>query len=145
MFKRILVAIAGTAAIVPASAAATSRIAHYKGKTKEGTKISFVVNRGWIDRFSTLLPTTCVSAQGGTPKVDLTEWQIPYKYRLGMTAKLEYGDPTKHYHITTHRGPGGRVTGKLQINYSLLGSDAFGNYMLWECVATANFNLRPKQ
>ncbi len=81
MFKRILVAVAGTAAILPASATASSHVAHYKGKTKEGTKISFVLNRGWIDDFSTLLPTTCLSAQGATPKVDFTEWQIPYKYR----------------------------------------------------------------
>ena len=144
MFKRILVAVAGTAAILPATAVASFHVAHYKGKTKEGTKISFVVDRIWVDQFSTLLPTTCVSAQGGTPNVDFTEWQIPYKYRLGVAAKVDYGDPTKHYHITTHRGKGGRVTGKLQINYSLLGSDTFGDYMLWECLATANFNLRPR-
>ena len=71
MFTRILIAVAATAAILPATAAASSHVAHYKGKTKEGTKISFVVNRGWIDRFSTLLPTTCVSAQGGTANFNL--------------------------------------------------------------------------
>ena len=144
MFKRILVAVAGTAAILPATAAASSHLAHYKGKTKEGTKISFVLDRGWVDQFSTRLPTTCVSAQGGTPGVDFTDWDIPYKYRLGLAAKVDYGDPTKRYHITTHRGKGSRVTGKLQVNYSLLGTDGFGGWVLWECLATGNFNLRPR-
>ncbi len=37
------------------------------------------------------------------------------------------------------------MTGELQINYSLLGSDAFGNYVLWECLAAPNLNLRPEQ
>jgi hypothetical protein len=89
----------------------------------------------------TLLPTTCVSAQSGTPKVDITLWQIPYKFRIGETAKVDYGsDPTRHYHITTS-GSGKRVSGHLSDNYSLLGSDSLGNYILYECLATANFSL----
>jgi hypothetical protein len=141
MLKRSLTLAAAAAALLPAAAGAAPKVLHYKGKTKEGTKISFIVKSGWVDRLDALLPTTCVSAQGGTPKVDLTWWLIPYKFRLGATAKLDYGDPTYHYHISTHRA-GKQVTGKLSVNYSLLGSDSWGDYVLYECLGTANFSLR---
>lgn len=58
-----------------------------------------------------------------------------------MAAKLDYGE----YHITSHRGRAERVIGKLQINYSLLGTDGFGDYVLWECLSTGNFNLPRKR
>jgi hypothetical protein len=143
MLKRLLTIAIVAAAIAPAAASAHAKPIKYKGKTKEGTAISFVVDRGWVDQLDALLPTTCVSAQGGTPKVDITWWRVPYKFGLGGTAKLDYGDPTKHYKIVSHRH-GKRVTGKLSVNYSLLGSDDFGSYMIWECLATANFDLGPR-
>ena len=139
--KRLLIIATLAAAIAPAVATAHAKPLNYKGKTKEGTKISFVLDRGWVDQLDALLPTTCVSAQGSTPKVDLTWWHVPYKFKVGGTAKLDYGDPTKHYTITSHRR-GKRVIGKLEENYSLLGSDGFGSYMIWTCLATANFNLQ---
>jgi hypothetical protein len=140
MFKCCITLATVAAARIPASAGAAPRVLHFKGKTKEGTKISFVLKNGWVDQLDARLPTTCVSAQGGTPKVDLTWWQIPYKFRIGAKAKIDYGDPTQHYHISTHRS-GNRVSGHLSDNYSLLGSDSFGDYILYECLATANFSL----
>ena len=140
MFKRSLTLAAVAAALLPASAGAAPKVLHYKGKTREGTKISFIVKNGWLDQLDTLLPTTCISAQGGTPKVSFTWWAIPYKFRLGATAKVDYGDPTSHYHITSHRS-GKRVRGKLSVNYSQLGTDGWGDYILYECLGTANFTL----
>src|SRR5512142_304524 len=144
MLKRFII-IATTAAALGSSPSAVAQPQPIpsKGTTKEGTKISFVLDRGWVDQFYTLLPTTCLSVQGGTPHVDFTEWRVPLKYRLGYTAKFDYGDPTKHYTITTHRR-GSRIIGKLSMNFSLLGSDDFGNYMIWHCLATANFDLNPR-
>ena len=143
MFKRlILIAIVTSALAPPTTAAAKSQPVSYRGMTKEGTKISFVLNQGWVDQLKTVLPTTCISVQGGTPKVDLTLWRIPFKFKLGYTSNLKYGDPTTYYTITTHRRSS-RIIGKLSMNYSLLGSDTFGNYMIWHCLATANFALRP--
>jgi hypothetical protein len=142
MLKRFIVLGAATAALAPAATvAAKPRPVSFNGKTDEGTKISFVLDRGWVEQFSTLLPTTCLSVQGGTPHVDFTEWRIPFKYKLGATYKFAYGDPTKHYTITT-RQRGSRIIGKLSMNFSLLGSDNFGSYMIWHCLATANFGLR---
>jgi hypothetical protein len=130
------------AAAGPASAGAKSRAhpLHFTGKTKEGDKVSFVLDGHWVDKLQTILPETCISAQGGTPKVDRFVWAIPYKYWVGYTVKVKYGSPTTYYTITTHR-KGNRITGKLSANYSLLGTDGFGDYVIWHCLATANFNL----
>jgi hypothetical protein len=141
MLKRSVTLAAAAAALLPAAAGAAPKVLHYKGKTKEGTRISFIVKNGWVDQLDALLPTTCVSAQGGTPKVLFTWWAIPYKFRLGAAAKVDYGDPTSHYHITTHRA-GKRVTGKLSVNYSQLSTDGWGDYVLYECLGTAKFSLR---
>jgi hypothetical protein len=144
MFKRLIIIATATTALAPAAAAtAKLPLVSYKGKTKEGTKISFILNQGWVDQLDTLLPTTCITVQGATPKVDLTWWRIPYKFKVGYTAKLKYGDPTKYYSITTRR-LGNRIVGRLSMNYSLLGADAFSNYVIWHCLATANFDLRPR-
>jgi hypothetical protein len=140
MFKRSLTVATVAAALTPASAAAAPSVLHYKGRTKEGTKISFIVKNGWVDQLDAVLPTTCISAQGASPRVSMTWWSIPYKYRLGAAAKVDYGDPTTHYHITTHRS-GKRVLGKLSLNYSQLGTDGWGDYVLYECLGTASFSL----
>ena len=140
MLKRSFALAAAAAALLPASAGAAPKVLHYKGKTREGTKISFTVKNGWLDGLDTLLPTTCITAQGATPKVTFTWWAIPYKFRLGAAAKVDYGDPTTHYHITSHRS-GKRVSGKLSVNFSQLGTDGWGDYILYECLGTANFSL----
>lgn len=140
MFKRTITLTAVAAALLPAGAAAAAKPLHFKGKTKEGTKISFILKNGWVDQLDAMLPTTCVTASGATPKVTFTWWVIPYKFRLGATAKLDYGDPTTHYHITTHRS-GKRITGKLSANYSQLDTDGWGDYIIYECLGTANFSL----
>lgn len=144
MLKRALIPAVLAVALLPGAAAARSRTLHYQGKTKEGPKISFDVDRkGWITHFTTSLTTTCVSAQGGTPRVTFTSWDIPYNYRLGAKVALDYGDPTYHYHLATTRGGGHRVTGRMSINYSLLRYSS--GYYLEHCLATGNFSLKPKR
>lgn len=145
MLKHLLTTTAAAAVLLPAAAQAGTPVLHYKGKTKEGTKISFVLDEGWLDGFSTSLTTTCASAQGGTPRVTFTTWDPPFKYRLGRTSVFKYGDPTKHYHLTTHRRKHHRIVGKLSMNYSLLNYSSFSGYYLEECLGTGTFSLRPKR
>ena len=144
MLKRLqiltLLAVVALAVCGTATAGARSHLLHFKGKTKEGTKISFVLDGHWVDQLQTRLPETCISVQGGVPKVDFTDWVAPFKYWVGYTVKFKHGDPTENYTIITHKR-GNRITGKLQINYSLLGTNGFGDYVIWHCLATGNFNL----
>jgi len=136
-------ALALTLAAAGAASARSAPLSHYQGKTKEGTKISFVLRNGWVDKLVTSLPSTCISAQGGTPHVGIYSWAIPYKFRLGYTAKVDYGDPKTHYHITTHHH-GKRISGKLSMNWSELSDDGFGDYIILECLGTASFDLAPR-
>jgi hypothetical protein len=130
-------------ALAPAAASASARPVKYAGKTKEGSKITFTLEHGWLDGLSTMVPTTCVSAQGGTPKVTLWPWSAPYKYRLGRTAKVTTGDPTRHYKISSHRH-GKTITGKLSLNFSLLTDDGWGGYRILTCYGTASFKAKPR-
>lgn len=144
MLKRHLLTLIAVTALLAASADAASAQSHvlkFRGKTREGTKVSFALNGPWIDKFTTLLPATCISAQGGVPRVDFADWTIPYKYRVGYKAQVKYGDPTRYYTITTRRR-GNRITGKLQESYSLLDTDGWGGWMIRHCLATGNFSLR---
>jgi hypothetical protein len=118
-----------------AASARPAPLLHYQGKTKEGAKISFVLKNGWVDQLITSLPSTCVSAQGGTPHVR--------KFRLGYTSKVDYGYPKTHYHVTTHHR-GTRISGTLSMNWSELSDDGFGGYIILECLGTAWFNLVPR-
>lgn len=143
MRTNILASTALAAALLPSAAMAKTGPVSYTGKTKEGTKVSFVLAHGWLEHLSTRLPTSCVSAQGGTLPIVFADWSIPYKFRLGATGKVKYGDPTRHYTITT-RKHGKRVTGKLSINYSKLGSDSSG-WKIYTCQATGAFDLKPRR
>jgi hypothetical protein len=90
------------------------------------------------------VPTTCVSAQGGTPKVLISQWQPAYNFRLGYKAKVDVKESiTRHYSIETHR-KGNKVTGKLAVNFSLLVSNTFSGYHIDTCYGTANFSVRKK-
>src|SRR2546423_15143484 len=84
-----LAIVAALAVAGPAAAKSPS----YKGKTKEGTKVSFVLSGKWVDQFRSSVPTTCVSAQGGNPFVTIHTWAPPYKYLLGRRAKVRPTDP----------------------------------------------------
>ena len=145
--RKFTLAAACALALMPAAAGAAAAhpapTLHYQGKTKEGTKISFVLKNGWVDQLITSLPSTCVSAQGGTPHVGIYSWTIPYKFRLGYTSKVDYGYPKTHYHIATHHR-GTRISGKLSMNWSELSDDGFGDYIILECLGTASFDLAPR-
>jgi hypothetical protein len=142
--KRTATALALVAALALAGPAA-AKAPKYKGKTKEGTKVSFVLSgKGgkWLDQFKSSVPTTCVSAQGGNPKVFIHSWAPPYKYRLGYSAKVKYTDPyTTTYKISTKRS-GKKVKGKLSLNYSMLASNTFEGYHILTCYGTASFTAK---
>jgi len=134
-----LAIVAALAVAGPAAAKSPS----YKGKTKEGTKVSFVLSGKWVDQFRSSVPTTCVSAQGGNPLVTIKSWAPPYKYLLGRRAQFKYTDPyTTTYTISTNKS-GKNITGKLALSYSMLASNTFAGYHILTCYGTASFTAKP--
>jgi hypothetical protein len=140
--KRTTTALAIVAALAVAGPAA-AKSPSYKGKTKEGTKVSFVLSGKWVDQFRSSVPTTCVSAQGGNPFVTIKTWAPPYKYLLGRRAQVKHTDPyTTTYTISTKKS-GKNITGKLALSYSMLASNVFAGYHILTCYGTASFTAKP--
>ena len=143
----ILLAVCSLAALAPAGADAAKKT-KYVGKTVEGTKISFVLDGKWVDQISTMLPYSCVSAQGGPPTAGLTSWAPPYKFTLGSRdAKVTVEEPwpTKNYTITVTGKRGKAIKGKLAVNYAMTVPYEWGSYRILTCNATGSFTARPKR
>ena len=143
-----VLALCAAAAIAPAGADAAKKT-QYAGKTVEGSKISFVLDGSWVDQISTLVPYSCVSAQGGPPTAGLTSWEPPYMFKLGSRdAKVTVEEPwpTKNYTITVTGKRGKTIRGKLAVNYSMtVPTAAWGGYRILTCNGTASFTAKPKR
>ena len=146
--KKLLIApllaavLAGGAASPDAHAAKGIK---YEGKTKEGTRISFTLDGTWIDAITIAAPFSCVSAQGGA-KARILRFDPPFKFRLGRTAKAtDDTSITRHYTLKTKGKPGKAITGKFEVNWSELDGISSADMKIWECIATANFKLKPKR
>lgn len=144
-----LTAVSLAAAVAPAAADAKAKPIQYEGKTKEGSPISFQLDGKWVDAISTMVPYSCVSAQGGPPTAGLTSWAPPYKFRLGSKeAKVTVEEPwpTKNYTITVTGKKGRAISGKLWVNYSMTVpyANSYG-YRILTCQATASFKVKPKR
>jgi hypothetical protein len=139
-------ALALAAALLTAGPAAAAKPAKYKGKTKEGTKVSFVLKAGHLDGFKSSVPTSCVSAQGGPPTATITPWAPPYKYRLGKTYKFEVKNPypTTTYTISSRKSGKKKITGKLKLSFSRLAMNTWGDYRILTCYGTASFTARTR-
>jgi hypothetical protein len=141
--KRSLIAVLTVASLVAAAPAAIARTPDYKGKLKEGSKISVWLQKGGYAAYETTVPTTCISAQGGNPQVKMWTFDPPVAFKVGRTTK--YYDkktyPSTHYKVTAHK-KGKKLYGKLSLNFSMLTSDAWGDYRILTCYGTGNFKLK---
>lgn len=128
------------------SAMAKAKATSWAGKTKEGSKITFKLDRkGWVRGLKTRAPLSCGSAQGGDPKGSIAMYWPPFDFKLGY--KIHYKDTagtTTYYNITTKRKSRRTITGKLESNWSLLGSDGWGGYRVLVCEMTSSFTAHPK-
>ena len=147
---RLLAGVAAAAVTALAAAApsdAAPRKVAYAGKTAEGTRITFVLDGPWLDRIDTMLPYSCVSAQGGPPTAGLTQWAPPYMFRLGARdAKVTVEEPwpTRNYTITTSGRRGRAIRGRLAVNYAMTVPYLDG-YRILTCNATGSFTARPRR
>lgn len=139
----LLVAVLAAGAAAPDAQAAKG--IQYEGKTKEGTELSFEVRGTKIYNLVIAAPFSCVSAQGGA-KSRILRFYPPFWFRIGMTGKAtDETSITRHYTLTTKGKPGKAITGKFSVNWSEVDGISSADIKLWECLATANFKLRPKR
>jgi len=122
---------------------------NYVGKTKEGSKISFAYRRGKIALIETMVPSTCASGQGGTPRARMTMFDPPFSvvFRAnGRESQKKVKEPwPERYYTITARKQGKRIKGKLRISWSMLTMGTFGGYGILTCRGDGNFNLKPQK
>lgn len=140
MKKAITTLAVASALAAPGVAAAAPP--SYVGKTDQGTKVSVWKEKNGNLSLTTSMPSTCVSAQGGTPRVLPVSFDPPYAFPVGKAWKVTVkGNPTKNYTVQLRR-KGNSLTGKLSVNYSRLTVGDFGGYRILTCQGDAKFKLR---
>ena len=122
---------------------------NYVGKTKEGSKISFAYRKGTISIISTMVPSTCASGQGGTPRARMTMFDPPQSVTFRVNGresqtKVKEPWPERYYTITASK-KGKRLVGKMRVSWSMLTMGTFGGYGILTCRGDGNFNLKPQK
>jgi hypothetical protein len=143
------------AALLAAAPAQAAKSVKYKGKTSTGHKISFTVKKGKVYKAVGGLSTVCVPIQGGGAPMTVAEvfdarnWWI-YLNRQGMkfTEKKKpaayYNEVTMNHEFSSKKHRGGRVTGKLRVQYSfLIPKYPIGTFSIYSCLGTATFKAKP--
>ncbi len=122
---------------------------NYVGKTKEGSKISFAYRRGVISIINTMVPSTCASGRGGTPRARISFFDPPQSvtFRVnGRESQTKVTEPwPERYYTITARKKGKRIVGKLRLSWSLLIPDSIGGYSILTCRGDGNFSLKPQK
>ena len=145
-----LCAVLGLAAAGPAAAETRT----YKGRTAGGYALSFKAAGDKVTKLRTIVPTTCVPTRSGTPRSGGELFEPPGVSRIGRTTKsralqdpaMHYSEVTKNYHVTLKRKSGGRIAGKLHVNFAFqtIGYTSFGDMYLetWICRGDDTFVVR---
>ena len=99
----------------------------------------------WVEKgfaaYTTSVPTTCVSAQGGPGQARIWTYDPPFMFKLGRTSKaVDKKWPTTHY-TATARKRGKTIRGKLKLSFSMLSYGTNG-YQILTCYGSASFNLK---
>ncbi len=153
MRTRTFAAMAAVTSLVAADVSTAKPVA-YEGKTKGGYEMSFKRDGNKISRINGLVPTTCVSPQGGSPIAGGEIFKPPGSFRLGQTRKvkalqdsaLHYSKVTKYYTVTMKKGRRGGFAGKLHVNFSFqtVESSPFSGFSLktWVCRGDDSFSAR---
>ena len=119
MKKAITTLAVASALAAPGAAAAAPP--SYVGKTDQGTKVSVWKEKNGNLSLTTSMPSTCVSAQGGTAARAAGELDPPYAFPLGQAWKVTVqGNPTKNY--TVPAAPQGQLADR-EAERELLAAD----------------------
>jgi hypothetical protein len=139
------------------SATAAARAAHpvvYRGRTRDGDPISFTLVGARLTHLSAYVPTVCL-ATDGLPLSGTDPFDPPGAFRLGgwravkakrPNAIWNTSDVTKNFKVTARHGRGGRISGKLHVDYSFL--EILYTYPIssrpYVCSGDTAFQLKPR-
>ncbi|MFL5862739.1 MAG: hypothetical protein ACJ780_18500 [Solirubrobacteraceae bacterium] len=125
--RTLVTILACAASALPAAAQANAAVA-YKGKTRNGSPISFTVSGSRITKLTAYVPTLCLATEG-TPLSGTDPFDPSGSFRVGHTDKSTVkranaiwntSDVTKNFFVSAKRDRGNRISGKLHVDYSFL-------------------------
>jgi hypothetical protein len=106
-----------------------------------------------MDRFTTGVPMTCLSIQGGGAPISGAElWSFDgvkvglkdFEFSEKSKPSLYYGEVTKNHRITTRRSRNGKITGSIRVQYSfLVPRYPPGTFGIYSCLGNTRFSARP--
>ena len=147
-----LMALAAMALLLVAAPLASAKSVSYKGKTKGGSSITFKRSGNSISKINSAVPVVCVSSTSSATRAGADIYQPGGSFRLGTTGKRKIKQRsamayslklTKNYKFTSKRGRGGKVTGKLDVNFSYLVPSLY-SMQIFICQGVTNFSAMPR-
>ena len=137
------------------AAIAGSHAATYSGKTRAGDPISFTLNGSKITGVKAYVPTLCLPTSG-TPLSGTDAFDPPGAFQLGRPGKASAkrhnsmgmtSDVTKNFTLSTTRGRGATISGKLHSDFSFL--QVLYTYPIsarpYVCTGDSTFRATPKR
>jgi hypothetical protein len=137
------------------AAVAGSHAVSYSGKTRAGDPISFTLKGSKITNVKAYVPTLCLPTNG-TPLSGTDAFDPPGTFQLGRPGKASAkrhnsmgmtSDVTKNFTLSTSRGPGRTISGKLHSDFSFL--QVLYTYPIsarpYVCTGDSTFRATPKR
>lgn len=144
--------IAVIAAFVVAAPAASAAPVRYKGKTDSGHKVTFTVKKKRIHDLTSGVRMSCVPIQGGGapqggPELFGFRGSVPLKPHVKWSfmskPAFHYNEVTMNHEMWTKRRPGGKVAGRMRLQYSfLIPKYPPGTFSVYSCLGGAKFKAK---
>ena len=150
--RRLSVALAVVAAMAFAVPAQAAKGVKYKGKTSSGHKVTFTVKNKRIHDLTAGVRMSCISIQGGGAPIGGSEifgfrGKVPFKRHvkwsfMGKPA-FHYNEVTMNHQLWTKKRPGGRIRGRMRLQYSfLIPKYPIGTFTIYSCLGGAKYKAK---
>ena len=148
---KAIAALAAATLLVVGAPAAQAKPVDYKGKTEGGSSIKFKRSGNKIRSINSAVPVVCVSSTSSQTKAGADIYRPGGSFKLGKTGKrkimqrsaMGYGKLTKNYKFSSKRGRGGKITGKLDVNFSYLVPSLYG-MTIYICRGVTDYSAKPR-
>jgi hypothetical protein len=148
----IAVAALLAASATPAANAAVKGVP-YKGKTSAGHKVSFTLKGKRALKFTTGVPVTCLSIQGGgAPLTGVQPTYFPwmelplrnYKHtQENANVSFSWREVTANWTVTMFRTGRNSVSGALRLQYEfLIPKYPIGTFTIYSCLGNMKFTAK---
>jgi hypothetical protein len=150
--RRLTVAIAVLATLAFAVPAQAAKGVKYKGKTSSGHTIRFTTKQKKIHNLTAGIRMSCLSIQGGGAPISGAEvfgfrGKVPFKRHVKWSfmskPAFHYNEVTMNHQLWTKKRPGGRIRGRMRLQYSfLIPKYPIGTFTIYSCLGAVKYKAK---